>query len=65
MTVKTQPKKTYSKPSVTVIGSLSEKTRGGWWWWRKVSGPGDQWIMTDPPSCWDGKWYNNCEATSA
>ncbi len=60
----TTEKRAYSKPSVSIIGSLSEETKTGSWW-KKRSGPGDQYIMTDPASCWDGHYYNNCEATSA
>ncbi len=57
-------KKAYSSPTVDLVGSIAETTQT-WWWWRKRSGPGDQYFMTDPPSCWDGKWYNNCEDASA
>jgi hypothetical protein len=57
-------KKKYSSPVVSAIGTLSNDTKAGSWW-RKRSGPGDQYIFTDPPNCWDGHFYNNCEDTSA
>ncbi len=57
-------KKSYTSPSMAVIGSIAEETKTGWWW-RKESGPGDQYIMTDPASCFDSKWWSNCEDASA
>ncbi len=61
---RTIEKKAYSSPIVAEVGSISDTTKGGSWW-KKRSGPGDQYFMTDPPSCWDGHWFNNCENTSA
>lgn len=57
-------KRAYSSPSVSVIGSISDLTKTGTWW-KKRTGPGDQYILTDPASCWDGNWYNNCQDASA
>lgn len=57
-------KRAYSSPEIVEIGSISELTKTGGWW-KKKTGPGDQYFLTDPPSCWDGHYYNNCQDTSA
>lgn len=57
-------KKEYQSPSFTTIGAMADKTKGGRFGNKRV-GSGDQFIFTDPPNCWEGPYYNNCEDASA
>ena len=59
-------KRTYSTPSVSMIGTIAGETQTGDLIRKlKQLGPGDQYFLTDPPSCIDSHLYSNCESTSA
>ncbi len=59
-------KKAYTSPTVSVVGTLASETQTGSIIRRiKELGPGDQYFLTNPPSCIDSHWYSNCEETSA
>ena len=57
-------KKAYTSPTLSMIGTIADETQT-FRFFKKEMGPGDQYFFTDPPTCLDTHFYNNCEETSA